>query len=133
MSTVNYWPIETALIPDARPSAGNPYRPPGREEIMRITWLSLLLAPAFAALLGASASAEVLCGVRDRLVEQLRNQYQEVPQARGLTTGGDLIEVFASPQGTWTILLTYPNGQSCLVAAGEAWERLTPPEKDRFV
>ena len=44
-----------------------------------------------------------------------------------------MLELYASPEtGTWTILVPLPNGLSCLVASGEAWERvaevLTPGE-----
>lgn len=34
------------------------------------------------------------------------------------------IEVYASPDGTWTIVTTRPDGMSCLMAAGQAWETL---------
>jgi hypothetical protein len=36
-----------------------------------------------------------------------------------------VIEVLKAPDGkTWTILFTSPNGASCLVASGEAWQEL---------
>ena len=39
-----------------------------------------------------------------------------------------VIEVFASEEtGSWTILLTSPQGLTCLMAAGEAYE--TDPEQ----
>ncbi len=36
-------------------------------------------------------------------------------------------------KGTWSLLVTHPNGQSCLVAAGEAWENLPLPVKGQPV
>ncbi len=35
-----------------------------------------------------------------------------------------MIEVLASPSGGFTIILTQPNGLSCVMAAGENWETL---------
>ena len=42
----------------------------------------------------------------------------------GLSKQGALIEVFASPADTWSIIMTFPNGMNCIMAAGEAWEIL---------
>ena len=40
--------------------------------------------------------------------------------ALGLASNGGLLEVLTSGNGgTWTIILTMPNGVSCLVAAGK--------------
>ena len=62
------------------------------------------------------------CDARDKALAFLAQKYQEAPVAMGVTTTGGLIEVVTSKDGsTWTLLVTAPNGQSCLVAAGEAW------------
>ena len=43
----------------------------------------------------------------------------------GLAKNGSVIEVLTSDDGeTWTILVSQPNGSSCLVAVGEGWEEL---------
>lgn len=45
----------------------------------------------------------------------------------GVTRQGGLIEVLHDPKGdTWTIIISSPNGTSCLVAAGEGWRKLKP-------
>jgi hypothetical protein len=45
--------------------------------------------------------------------------------AVGLSTSGSLIEILTSDNGgTWTIMVSRPNGSSCLVASGEGWEEL---------
>ena len=46
----------------------------------------------------------------------------------GLTASGGIIEVFASQEGTWTIVITQPNGTSCLIAVGLDWENLPKPQ-----
>ena len=39
-----------------------------------------------------------------------------------------LVEVYASEEtGTWTILMTRPDGTTCLLAAGQRWEQDARP------
>lgn len=79
-----------------------------------------------------------MCAPRDEVVKQLGAQFSETPVSRGLTGDGMLLEVFASPQGTWTAVLSEPTGVSCLVSGGEAWQSVdhslrtgaTPRTKD---
>jgi hypothetical protein len=63
-----------------------------------------------------------VCAPRDDLVAQLGSQYNENQRALGLLGEQAVMEVFASDQGSWTILTTDVNGTSCIVAAGEGWD-----------
>ncbi len=68
-------------------------------------------------------SAKPICGKRSEVIGKLSGSFSEKPSAMGLTTNGDVIEVLTSPSGsTWTIVVTMPNGTSCLIALGENWE-----------
>ena len=58
------------------------------------------------------------------LLEQLATQHDETPQALGLGSDGGVIEVLVSPEGGWTMLVTYPARPTCVVATGKAWEML---------
>ena len=72
---------------------------------------------------GASAAqAEMLCGEREQIVGELKKTWQEDRTAIGLSNSGGVLEVFSSEQGTWTLLLTTPEGQTCMIGAGEHWE-----------
>lgn len=42
--------------------------------------------------------------------------------ARGLTPGGLVMEVWASGERTWSIVISRPDGVSCLAIAGEDFE-----------
>jgi hypothetical protein len=43
----------------------------------------------------------------------------------GLANNGGVIEVLRSPDSaTFTIVITMPDGQSCMIAAGQSWETL---------
>jgi hypothetical protein len=74
-------------------------------------------------LVSSAASAEVPCGQRDKIVDWLAVKYMEEPVASGISSKGALIEVLSTQDGdTWTILLTAPNGTSCVVDTGQAWQ-----------
>jgi hypothetical protein len=70
------------------------------------------------------ATAQAACGERDKILAALFADHAEVPVARGLATGGVMIEVLAAESGTFTVLLTRPTGVSCLIMAGDFWETL---------
>lgn len=88
------------------------------------------LAPLLALTLVGAAPAKApaeeakLCADRRELLKQLEQSHAETPQALGLTAGGAVIELLVSPTGGWTILATYPNQATCVIAAGEAWQTL---------
>jgi len=65
------------------------------------------------------------CPTRSRVISYLAEAYDEAPIAIGMANNGDLIEILNNPSGgTWTILVTSPEGRSCLVAAGRDLEIL---------
>lgn len=65
------------------------------------------------------------CGPREIVVDRLAQGYGETRQSMGLGANNSVIEVFASDDsGTWTITVTSPNGVTCLVASGQAYEPL---------
>ena len=65
-----------------------------------------------------------ICGTRDAALAYLARQYGERPRAIGLAANGQVVEVLASQSGSWTMLVTRPDGLACVVASGEAWETL---------
>lgn len=72
------------------------------------------------------AQAQLICAWRTDLSKFLLRVHAEVPVGRGLGANGNLIEIFAADDGTWTLLETQPNGISCLRAAGIAWSDVPP-------
>ncbi len=82
---------------------------------------SLVLA-AVLSLAPSEGAAQATCNQRDNVLGHLAQKYQEVPVAIGVTNRGGLVEVLSTGDGTtWTIIISTPDGQSCLVAAGEGW------------
>lgn len=64
------------------------------------------------------------CAPRDVVLQRLAEGYGETRQAIGLGANNAVVEVFASDAGSWTITVTLPNGVTCLVASGQAYETL---------
>ena len=79
------------------------------------------------ALFAAPAQAQTVCGKRADIVERLGNGFEEKPRSAGLTSNGDLVEIFASEKGTWTIMFTKPGGPTCLIAVGDSWQKIDEP------
>lgn len=71
------------------------------------------------------------CGPRDVILEQLESMFGEVPAGRGLIPGGSAItELLINPaDGSWTFILTRPDGISCGVLSGDGWEFAVQEEK----
>ena len=86
----------------------------------------IALALLGSSLMSAPAEAARMCGDRDQILEQLALLHKEKPSALGLSADGGVLEVLVSPEGGWTILVTYPKRPTCVIAAGQAWEALQP-------
>lgn len=99
--------------------------------VLGLAVLGLWSVPALA-LSPGSAGLDQPCADRARLVGALASQHAEKQTALGLDHEGRVVEIFTSPYGTWSILVTSPDGTSCLVSAGESWRR-TDDKLDRHV
>jgi hypothetical protein len=66
------------------------------------------------------------CMLTEELPSFLKEQFEEMPMARGVSEDGVLVTMFAATaSSTWTITLTDPSGVSCILVAGTGFE-LTP-------
>lgn len=87
-----------------------------------------------ASILGTTAMANTQsCAPHQALTARLADIYGERRQAMGVARGNTVIEVYASDEsGSWSITITQPGGQTCLVAAGQGFrlEPLPLPEED---
>ena len=85
---------------------------------------TMTYAATILALLATPALAQ-RCAPREMVVDRLANKYGETRQSIGLGANNAVVEVFASDaSGSWTIVVTSPNGLTCLVASGQAFESL---------
>lgn len=96
----------------------------------RILGVSLLFGMAATAPPAQAAS----CGDRTAMTEKLQSGYSERLTAGGLQTTrpqATVIEVWSSDEtGTFTVLVTHPNGISCVVATGSSFFHIPDSEAE---
>ena len=87
---------------------------------------SLSLVAALAAIsfvsIADNAEAALPCGSHDKIVNVLADKYKEARRVMGVVNASAVMEIFMSPQGTWTILITDTSGKTCITASGEEWQ-----------
>lgn len=89
--------------------------------------MKALLAFGLMLSLAVPAIAQGLpCGNRASIIKALAAKYKESPKFIAIAGQGNLVEIFISKSGTWTILNTTAQGLTCAVAAGDSWEELPP-------
>ena len=67
------------------------------------------------------------CGTHAEVMDWLGRQFGETPLARGLQGDGRVFEMFAAKAGaSWTMVITDPAGESCIVSEGTDLELLAP-------
>ena len=69
----------------------------------------------------ASPASAAACAPRDDFARHLESTYQEKSEGLGVANDGSLFELFASDNGTWSLLITNGSKISCIVAAGDMW------------
>lgn len=90
-------------------------------------WTWILMAGVVVLLTSQPAMAQQgqNCAPREVVLTRLAEGYGETRQSVGLGANNAVIEVFASDKtGSWTITVTMPNGLTCLVASGQAFEEV---------
>ncbi len=73
----------------------------------------------------ANNGAPIVCDDRNTIVSSLSDDYKETRNSIGLANSGQVVEVFSSIDGTWSMIITRPDGISCLIAAGKNWESMS--------
>jgi len=72
------------------------------------------------------AFATPQCGPREAVTKLLADRYGESRRAMGIAGTDAVVELYASDATrTWTITITLPDGQMCLMTSGQGYEALT--------
>ncbi len=75
----------------------------------------------------AATISDLFCDDSARLEQQLLTIHGAQRLGRGMRGPDALLEVWIAPSsGDWTLVQTYANGTSCIVAMGEHWQELAP-------
>ena len=74
-----------------------------------------------------SYAREAVCDHKDKMIEKLEREYSEKRSWVGLSVDGELLEIFESESGSWTLISTYPEGMSCYQISGyHTWKKISP-------
>ncbi len=86
-----------------------------------IRLLPITIALVASPLQAQSPIAEVLCAPSSQLEAKLKGQFGTTRRATGLRNPEEVVEVWTSQNGDWTLVIAYASGRSCIVAMGEHW------------
>lgn len=92
-----------------------------------VSWVLSSAVISSALVCGAAPNAhavQVQCAKHQQLAGMLAKKYSENPVAMGTVNEDRYMQLFISRSGSWTILVTRTDGQACIVAAGQNWEKL---------
>lgn len=88
----------------------------------------VVLTVSMGLLTAPQVSAQTICSERDNFIKHLSKNHKEAPSLMGLSSNGSVVEVLTANNGSWTIIVTNPEGVACVVAAGEAWQQVAQQE-----
>lgn len=63
----------------------------------------------------------VRCGSHKDVVAFLGTMYKETRIGMGLINAGQMMELYMSEEGSWTMLITRPDGVACFGPVGKNW------------
>ena len=93
---------------------------------MRRTFIPFLLATTLT--LAGPAHAQSGCQPRSDVVGKLETVHGKTRAALGVGEHGrQVLELFVDAEARWTILITRPNGLSCVAASGDSWTVIGTP------
>ena len=70
----------------------------------------------------AGEAAAMQCANHDSMAKTLTGKFKETRRAMGVVNSTAVMEVFMSPQGTWTVVVTDTRGIACIAASGDEWQ-----------
>ena len=80
-------------------------------------------AAAALVMAGSTAAEAAMCGSRDSVTKLLSSRYKEAPIAIGMVADRGVMEIYvANETATWSIVVTNPQGKTCIIAAGQNYE-----------
>ena len=101
------------------------------------SWIGILTV--FAALLigawprvAVSQPVTQTCYAHPEMVTYLMTKHQEERYSQGLSQMGNMIEVFVSKSGSWTVVVTNTKKTSCMMDAGTNWHSKSKVQEEKL-
>jgi hypothetical protein len=76
---------------------------------------------------GTAAANDLPCADRGVITTMLETEYGEVSIGYGYEVRDVVVEIYVSQGATWSLLVTTPNGRSCVIATGTDWVFIEQP------
>ncbi len=109
-------------------AATDPKPAAARMLAMAVLALGLLVHTA------TTVRAQPVCMPHDALTERLYATFAEAPAANAIANNGALVELFATrDRSSWTLAMTRPGGISCVLVAGQEWNRFPEFWREQMV
>ena len=96
--------------------------------------LAVMFAIVAAYMAGLAFSANALpvpqdppCEARPALIAHLATSYGEHARHGGVLGNGASFDIFVSQHGTWSAVVHFPTGRSCVMAVGTDWDERGKP------
>jgi hypothetical protein len=97
--------------------------------VLAVLFYSIVISMMIFAVLNKHANAQSMsivtalpCADSKGILKQLTEIYHEQSIGGGLTNSGDEVRLFKSDKDTFTVILSKPNGLSCIIASGGDWQ-----------
>lgn len=87
--------------------------------ILAIISAGILYTPVNAA--PFMAPVTLPCNDSATVLKNLQDKYNEQAVGGGVTPGGGQIRLFVSPENTFTVIMSTPDGTSCILTGGTDW------------
>ena len=88
--------------------------------------LAMAVVFGVAALAPPVLAQNARCLPRDVLVQTLEKKYSESLQGGGLQNAQQLVEIWTSQSGSFTVFVTRADGFACIMATGQNWQSAAP-------
>ena len=85
--------------------------------------LGLMAYAAYAQ--GTYVPVQMACNKSEVVLKMLQDKYKEQAVGGGVTPGGGHIRLFVSETASFTVILTSPEGVSCVLTGGDDWTTIT--------
>ncbi|BCG77744.1 hypothetical protein [Mesorhizobium sp. 113-3-3] len=85
-------------------------------------WIRMGAIGIALALSTLAARAQFICGGHSDLVAGLAQAFQQKQIGYGVVGQAAIFEIYVSANGSWSMLVTDVQGQSCIFATGDGWE-----------
>ena len=69
-----------------------------------------------------SPISEIWCAGRDVIARALTQRQGAELRGQGIRDQDSVMELWADRAGAWTLVVSYSDGRTCVVAMGDAWD-----------